>query len=105
MIYCIYQLYILRTYVQCMNTTITSARNIDTLPHSLHLNPVSGAGLEGGQSVGGVTVSWFGDIDGAMHLGWNEKMNPIEQDVFYMLTLARYQREHEDKDVATETTE
>ena len=36
------------------------------LPHSLHLNPVSGAGLEGGQSVGGVTVGRLGDIDGAI---------------------------------------
>ena len=36
------------------------------LPHSLHLNPVSGARLEGGQSVGGVTVSRLGDIDGAI---------------------------------------
>ena len=32
-------------------------------PHSLHLNPVSGAGLEGGQSVGDVTVCRLGDID------------------------------------------
>ena len=37
-----------------------------SLPHSLHLNPVSGARLEGSQSVGGVTVSRFGDIDGAI---------------------------------------
>ena len=37
-----------------------------SLPHSLHLNPVSGAGLEGGQSVGGVTVGRLGDIDGAI---------------------------------------
>ena len=37
-----------------------------SLPHSLHLNPVSGVGLEGGQSVGGVTVSRLGDIDGAI---------------------------------------
>ena len=37
-----------------------------SLPHSLHLNPVSGAGLEGGQSVGGVTVSRLGDSDGAI---------------------------------------
>ena len=37
-----------------------------SLPHSLHLNPVSGARLEGGQSVGGVTVSRLGDIDGAI---------------------------------------
>ena len=35
-----------------------------SLPHSLHLNPVSGAGLEGGQSVGGVTVGRLGDSDG-----------------------------------------
>ena len=34
-----------------------------SLPHSLHLNPVSGARLEGGQSVGGVTVSRLGDSD------------------------------------------
>ena len=37
-----------------------------SLPHSLHLNPVSDVGLEGGQSVGGVTVSRLGDIDGAI---------------------------------------
>ena len=37
-----------------------------SLPHSLHLNPVSGARLEGGQSVGGVTVSRLGDSDGAI---------------------------------------
>ena len=35
-----------------------------SLPHSLHLNPVSGVGLEGGQSVGGVTVGRLGDIEG-----------------------------------------
>ena len=34
-----------------------------SLPHSLHLNPVSGAGLEGGQSVGGVTVGRLADSD------------------------------------------
>ena len=37
-----------------------------SLPHSLHLNPVSGVGLEGGQSVGGVTVGRLGDNDGAI---------------------------------------
>ena len=37
-----------------------------SLPHSLHLNPVSGARLEGGQSVEGVTVSRLGDSDGAI---------------------------------------
>ena len=37
-----------------------------SLPHSLHLNPVSSARLEGGQSVGGVTVGRLGDIDGAI---------------------------------------
>ena len=37
-----------------------------SLTHSLHLNPVSGASLEGGQSVGGVTVGRLGDIDGAI---------------------------------------
>ena len=37
-----------------------------SLPHSLHLNPVSGSGLEGGQSVGGVTVGRLGDSDGAI---------------------------------------
>ena len=37
-----------------------------SLPHSLHLSPVSGARLEGGQSVEGVTVSRLGDIDGAI---------------------------------------
>ena len=37
-----------------------------SLPLSLHLNPVSGARLEGGQSVGGVTVGRLGDIDGAI---------------------------------------
>ena len=37
-----------------------------SLPHSLHLNPVSGAWLEGGQNVGGVTVSRLGDSDGAI---------------------------------------
>ena len=36
------------------------------LSHSLHLNPVSGARLEGGQSVGGVTVRRLGDSDGAI---------------------------------------
>ena len=41
-----------------------------SLPHSLHLNPVSGVGLEGGQSVGGVTVSRLGDSDGSI-LKWN----------------------------------
>ena len=40
-----------------------------SLPHSLHLNPVSGARLEGGQSAGGVTVSRLGDIDGAILSG------------------------------------
>ena len=37
-----------------------------SLPHSLHLNPVSGARLEGGQSVGGVIVGRLGDINGAI---------------------------------------
>ena len=37
-----------------------------SLPHSLHLNSVSGARLEEGQSVGGVTVSRLGDRDGAI---------------------------------------
>ena len=37
-----------------------------SLPHSLHLNPVSGAGLEGGQSVGDVTVGRLADIDKAI---------------------------------------
>ena len=37
-----------------------------SLPHSLHLNPVSSVRLEGGQSVGSVTVSRLGDIDGAI---------------------------------------
>ena len=37
-----------------------------SLPHSLHLNPVSGAGLEEGQSVGGVIVGRLGDTDGAI---------------------------------------
>ena len=37
-----------------------------SFPHSLHLNPVSGARLEGGQSVGGVTVSRLDDSDGAI---------------------------------------
>ena len=37
-----------------------------SFPHSLHLNPVSGAGLEGSQSVGGDTVNRLGDIDGAI---------------------------------------
>ena len=37
-----------------------------SLPHSLHLNPVSGDGLEGGQSVGGVTVGRLSDSDGAI---------------------------------------
>ena len=40
-----------------------------SLLHSLHLNPVSGARLEGGQSVGGVTVSRLGDIDGVIFGG------------------------------------
>ena len=34
--------------------------------HSLHRNPVSGAGLEGGQKVGGVTFGRLGDSDGAI---------------------------------------
>ena len=37
-----------------------------SLPHSLHLNPVSGARLEGGQSVGGATVSRLIGIDAAI---------------------------------------
>ena len=37
-----------------------------SLPHSLHLNPVSGARMEGGQSVGGVTVGRLGNIGGAI---------------------------------------
>ena len=37
-----------------------------SLPYSLHLNPVSGAGLEGGQSVGDVTVGRLADIDKAI---------------------------------------
>ena len=37
-----------------------------SLPHSLHLNPASGTRLEGGQSVGGVTVGRLGDIGGAI---------------------------------------
>ena len=37
-----------------------------SLPRSLHLNPVSGAGLEEGQSVGGVIVGRLGDTDGAI---------------------------------------
>ena len=37
-----------------------------SLHHSLHLNPVSGARLEGGQSVGGVTVSRLIGIDAAI---------------------------------------
>ena len=37
-----------------------------SLPHILHLNPVSGARLEGGQSVEGVTVGRLGDIDGSI---------------------------------------
>ena len=37
-----------------------------SLPHSLHLNPVSGTRLEGGQSVGGATVGRLGDSDGAI---------------------------------------
>ena len=41
-----------------------------SLPHSFHLNPVSGARLEGGQSVGGVTVSRLGDNDCSI-LKWN----------------------------------
>ena len=40
-----------------------------SLPHSLHLNPVSGARLEGGQSVGSVTVSRLGNVDGAILCG------------------------------------
>ena len=36
------------------------------LPNCLYLNPVSGARLEGGQSVGGVTVGRLGDSDGAI---------------------------------------
>ena len=43
-----------------------------SLPHSLHLNPVSGARLEGGQSVGGVTASRLSDIDGAIGVGHSE---------------------------------
>ena len=37
-----------------------------SLPHSLHLNPVRGVGFEGHQSVGHVSVSRLGDIDGAI---------------------------------------
>ena len=37
-----------------------------SLPHNLHLNPVSDARLEGGQSVGGVTDGRLGDSDGAI---------------------------------------
>ena len=37
-----------------------------SLPHSLHLNPVSGAGLEGGQSVGDVTVGRLGNSERAI---------------------------------------
>ena len=37
-----------------------------SLPHSLHLNPVSGALLEGGQRMEGVVVGRLGDIDGAI---------------------------------------
>ena len=37
-----------------------------SLPHNLQLNPVSGTGLERGQSVGGVTVGRLGDSDGAI---------------------------------------
>ena len=37
-----------------------------SLPYSLHLNTVSGTRLEGGQSVGGVTVSRLGDIEEAI---------------------------------------
>ena len=37
-----------------------------SLPHSFHLNPVSDARLEGGQSVGGVIVCRLGGIDGAI---------------------------------------
>ena len=37
-----------------------------SIPHSFHVNPVSGAGMKGGQSVGGVTVSRLGDIDVAI---------------------------------------
>ena len=41
-----------------------------SLPHILHLNPVSGAGLEGGQNVGSVIVGRLGDIDGT--ISWVE---------------------------------
>ena len=37
-----------------------------SLPYSLHLNPVSGARLERGQSVRGVTVGRLGDGDEAI---------------------------------------
>ena len=37
-----------------------------SLPHSIHFNPVSGAGLKEGQSVKGVAVSRLGDSDGAI---------------------------------------
>ena len=37
-----------------------------SLPHSLHLNPVSGARLEGGHSVGGVTFGRLGESEGAI---------------------------------------
>ena len=37
-----------------------------SLPHHLHLKPVSSAGLEGSQSVGSVSVGMFGDSDGAI---------------------------------------
>ena len=42
---------------------------LGSLPHGLHLNLVSGTRLEGGQSVGGVTVGRLGAIDGAILVG------------------------------------
>ena len=59
-----YFLTISREVPLCYNFCPLSVCSL-SLSHSLHLNPVGGARLEGGQSVGGVTVSRLGDVDGA----------------------------------------
>ena len=61
----IYSVHLPHLYCSPNNLSSLSVCSI-SLPHSLHLNPVSGVGLEGGQSVGGVTVGRLGDIDGAI---------------------------------------
>ena len=64
-----HKLQILLTFVICseiLHDFCPLSICLVSLPHSLHLNPVSGARLEGSQSVGGVTVGRLGDSDGAI---------------------------------------